>query len=179
MLVTSASESGSRSTHTGAKSSDVRQLIGCVPVPAERQGVPRQLDVIDVTECGDDRVDMDLEERQQSIVGDIARGDDQQPPRGAHEQVAVPEVSILGDHDATVCVAALDDLAVGRAVSAGQLDRVRRLVSSSCEELREPRWQLRVNQEFHAAESGTMRLRPAARAPNSKAARTSSRSRSG
>jgi hypothetical protein len=92
--------------------------------------------------------------------------------------VTVAEVLIPRDHDAGVDVGALRDLGVGRPVPIGQLDRVHRIVPGSVQELRKAGRQLRVDQELHAADSGTTR-RPAARAPNSNVARTSSRSRSG
>lgn len=97
--------------------------------------------------------------------------------RRAREQVAVPEVPVLGDDDPALLVRHLSDLAVGRAVPVGQFDRMQGVVARSVQELREPGWQLRADQELHAAVSGTVRP-PAARAPNSKAARMSSRSRS-
>jgi len=99
--------------------------------------------------------------------------------RGAPEQVAVAEVLILCDDDAVLRVRVLRDLAVGRPVSIGQPDRVHGVMPGSVQELREPGRQLRVDQELHTADRGTTRRRPAARAPNSNAARMSSRSRSG
>ncbi len=95
------------------------------------------------------------------------------------EQVAVAEVLILCDDDAVLRVCVLRDLAVGHRVPIGQPDRVQGVMPSSVQELREPGRQLRVDQELHAADSGTTRRRPAARAPNSNAAEMSSRSRSG
>ena len=63
-------------------------------------------------------------------------------------------------------------------LAATQPARVDGIVSCLVQERGEPARQLRVDKEFHAADSGTTR-RPAARAPNTSAAKMSSRSRSG
>ena len=98
--------------------------------------------------------------------------------RGSMEHVTVPEVAILCDHDPVLGVGYLDDLGVCRAIPVRQLACVHRVMPRSLQKLCEPRRHLGVDQELHAADSGTTRP-PAARAPNSKAARMSSRSRSG
>ena len=92
--------------------------------------------------------------------------------------MAVAEVLILRNDDAILGVCVLRDLAVGRTIPMGEPGRVHGIVPCSVQELAEPGRQLGVDQELHAADSGTTRP-PAARAPNSRAARMSSRSRSG
>jgi hypothetical protein len=144
-----------------------------------RSRSPAALDELGPAERGDDGVEVELEQREEGVVRDVPRRNDEQLPRRPREQVPISEVLILRDHYASVGVSPLRDLVVGRPVSVSQLDRMNRVVPRSVQERREPGRQLRVDQELHAADSGTTRRRPAARTPNSNAARMSSRSGSG
>ena len=105
--------------------------------------------------------------------------DDQKSPRGSRQQVAVSEISILGDHNSIAAIRNFGDSGIGRAVAFRQLRRVQRIVSRTAQEPRKPGGQLSVDEELHAAPSGITLRRPEARAPNSSAARRSSCSRSG
>lgn len=71
------------------------------------------------------------------------------------------------------------NLGVSGRAPVGQVTDVYGIVASTVQEENEPRRQLSVDQEFHVVPSGTTRYPPAVSAPNSNAARRSSRSRSG
>jgi len=45
-----------------------------------------------------------LEEAQQVVVADVAGSDDKQPRRRTGQQMAVPEIRVLGDDDPIVLV---------------------------------------------------------------------------
>jgi hypothetical protein len=51
--------------------------VGVVRAPAERQGVLGQFDEVGLIERRDDGVEVELEEREESIVGDVSRRDDE------------------------------------------------------------------------------------------------------
>lgn len=95
------------------------------------------------------------------------------------QQVRVTEVAILRDDNATFLVRKLSEPLVGGVVTVRQLGGVQHVVTGAAQLSGESLRQLRVDQESHAVLSGTTRPRPAASAPNSRAARRSSRSRSG
>lgn len=84
---------------------------------ADREPVVRQLDVVGLPERGHDRVEVGLEQRQQSVIGDVARGDHEQPSWRTCDQVAVSKVLILGYQDSGVVVGQFGDPAVGRTVA--------------------------------------------------------------
>jgi hypothetical protein len=54
-----------------------------------------QLDEVGLTERRDDGVEVELEEREEGIVRDVSRRDDEYFPRRPPEQVAVAEVLVL------------------------------------------------------------------------------------
>ena len=102
----------------------------------------------------------------------------ERPIRRAAKEVAVAEVTVLGDHDAVFCVSNPTDLRVGGAVLVGRIECVERVVPRLVQMSCEPSWELCIDEELHAAPRGDRRM-PAVLAPNSSAASRSSRSRSG
>lgn len=143
------------------------------------QRVRAELDKVALVQRGYDRVEVLLEQRKQGIVGDVAGRDDQKSPRRPRQQVAVSEIPILGDHDSTTVIRNFGDSGISRAIALRQIQRVQRIMPRTTQKPREPGRQLSVDEKLHATPSGTTLRRPEARAPNSSAARRSSRSRSG
>ena len=107
-----------------------------------------------------------------------AGADDEQTCWRAAQQVTVAEVAVLGNHDPVLGVGEPGDLRIGRAVLPRKIQGVDRAVTGLVQMACEPSWKLYVDEELHAAPSGTRRM-PAVLAPNSRAASRSSRSRSG
>ena len=108
-----------------------RRQAGCTALARELSGVGPLVAAIVWAFLGDTRrfsssaqavrhtgmdVTVGLKQLQQRVVGDVARPNHQQPSRRAHQQVAVPEIAVLGDHDAALAVGEFGDLPVGRAV---------------------------------------------------------------
>lgn len=118
-------------------------------------------------------------ERRQVGVTYVPGGHDEQAARGRPQEVAVAEVSILRDDDAVGGVGRLGDVGVHCAVAVRQLGRVNHIVPGGGELAGQSNGKLSVDEELHAAPSGTTRRIPEASAPNSSAANRSSRSRSG
>ncbi len=147
--------------------------------PAYDKHVRAELDEVALVHRCNDHIKVFREQCKQGIVGDVAGRDDQKSTRGPCQQVAVSEVSILGDHNSIANIRNFSDSGIGRAVAVRQLQRMQRIVARTAQQPREPGGQLSVDEELHAAPRGTIRRRPEARAPNSSAARRSSRSRSG
>lgn len=87
------------------------------------------------------------------------------------------EVPVLRDEHAIVGVGRLSQRTVLGPVSLGKVNRVYCIVAGSYERPRQARRELRDDEKLHPA-SGIRRF-PAASAPYSSAASTSSRSRSG
>jgi len=75
-----------------------------------------ELDETDLLEGADDGVEVFVDEL---IVGDVAGGDDEEPARGAVQEVAVAEVSVLGDDDPVLGVCELGDRSIGGPVAVG------------------------------------------------------------
>lgn len=71
-------------------------------------------------------------------MNDVAGRDDQKSKRGPCQQVAVSEVSILGDHNSIVAIRNFSDSGIGRAVAIRQLQRMQRIVSRTAQEPGEP-----------------------------------------
>jgi hypothetical protein len=49
--------------------------VGVLLTPAKREGVLGQLGEVCLIERGDDGVEVELEEREEGVVGDVSRGD--------------------------------------------------------------------------------------------------------
>ena len=128
-------------------------------------------------ERGHNLIEVFVDTNEEVAVRDVAGGNDEQSCRQAAEKVAVPEVAVLGDRDPVLDICDPGDLRIGSAVLARKIKRVDRVVPSVVQVACEPKRELRVDQELHAAPSGTRRI-PAVLAPNSSAASRSSRSKS-
>lgn len=98
-----------------------------------------------------------LEQRKQVIVADVPGRHDQQTPRRSPQQVGVPEVAVLADHDPILLVREAVDLLVGRSVPLRQVGGVHHVVASLCQLTGKPLGELCVYQEPHAAPSGVTR----------------------
>jgi broad specificity phosphatase PhoE len=128
-------------------------------------------DEADLIQSGDDG--------GQIVVADVASRHDQETTGTGAKEMAVAEVTVLGDHHTIFCIGCPGDLRVGRSVAAGQLRCMDHVVASGGDRTCESQRELGVDQELHVAPRGTIRRIPDASAPNSSAASRSSRSRSG
>lgn len=79
---------------------------------AERECIMGELDVVGFVKCRDDGVEVEFEEREESVVGYVARRDDQELTRRPSQKVRLAEVPILRNEDTAVVVRAQGDLAV-------------------------------------------------------------------
>jgi hypothetical protein len=90
------------------------------PVPVYDQSVMAELDEVRLVERIDNRAEVLGEQPQQGVVGDVAGGDDEEPPWAGSQQVAVAEVTVLADHDPVVCVGEASDLGIRCSVLVWQ-----------------------------------------------------------
>jgi hypothetical protein len=51
--------------------------VAALPAPTKREGVLGQLNEVGLTERRDDGVEVELEEREECVVGDVSRCDDE------------------------------------------------------------------------------------------------------
>jgi hypothetical protein len=68
-----------------------------------------QLDEVGPVEGGDHRVEVTVDKGEKGAVRDVPRRDHPKLPRLLPKEVAVPEVSVLGDHDPPLTVGDLRD----------------------------------------------------------------------
>lgn len=111
-------------------------------------------------------------------VVDVARSDQPQQPGSVANEPMLDEVIVLGDQYKPFQIRLLNQGFVWRVVTQGQVQCVQRVMATVGQPAAHPAWQLRIDQEFHAA-SRSIRLVCARRAAKSRTARMSSRSRSG
>lgn len=120
----------------------------------EDESVVSQLNVVAVLVCVLDRRKIRDYQLQERLVGDVPGRHDEQAAGRAAEQVPIAKVGVLGDNDPISCIGDVADLAVGRPIAVGHIRRVRRVMPPLTQQRREPRGQLRVDEEPHAALSG-------------------------
>lgn len=88
--------------------------------------------------------------RFQVGVLDIACRDQQQFERLVGEQEGVDEVSILGDHDASITYRDGVDLGIRRMISLRQIQGVERIVPHFAQPIGQSAGELSIDQELHA-----------------------------
>lgn len=110
-----------------------------------------------IAEGGDDGSEMLVEQPKQVIVADVPSRHDQQTPGRSAQQVGVPKVAVLADHDPILLVREAVDLLVGRSVPVRQLGGVYGVVPSLYQLTGEALGELCVYQEPHAAPRGVTR----------------------
>ena len=138
-----------------------------------------QLDKVRILESARGGTKMDLEQLQQGVIADVPSSHDEQLPRRTLQEMPVAKVAILRDHHPILRVRHLHNLGVSGRVTVREVAGVDGLMTSMVQQKGEPRGQLGIDQELHALPSGMSGCPPAVNAPNSNAARRSSRSRSG
>ena len=127
----------------------------------------------------DDLLQVGREQREKIGIGDVTGHDGQEATRRPSEKMAVSEVAVLCDHDTVFLIRSGGYLGVRAAATYREGRDVDGVMSCLAEQGDEVSRKLRVDKELHAALSGVALPMPKAKAANSSAASTSSRSSSG
>lgn len=76
-----------------------------------------------------DLSDPRLEEPQQVLVADVARGDNQQTHRGTSQQMAIAEVRVLGDDHPTLLISHIRDPLIAAPVALRKQGRMEHVMT--------------------------------------------------
>lgn len=102
-------------------------------------------------QCRLDLLDGALNDDFERIVADVSRCDKPQSPRPASQQPRLNEVVVLGNQDAVLVACAIYQLCIRRTIAVRQIEGVHGIVSALREPFTQATWQLRVDEELHAA----------------------------
>lgn len=137
----------------------------------------RELDVVTAPQRIFDLGEMPHNHGEERLVAQVADPNMEKPTWPAPQQMRVSEVAVLGHHDPIFMVGDGHDVFVRCRISVEKFTGVPSVVPGSDHCRRQSVGQLGVDQESHAASSGSA-CPPANAAANSRAARRSSRCRS-
>lgn len=105
----------------------------------------------------DDRFEVPGEKREEIPIRDVPGGNNKQAARRPTKQVTVTKIPVLCHQHAIRFVGYSCDTAVRRPIPRRQLRGVDGIVARRFEQMGEPQRQLGVDEEVHAAPSGTTR----------------------
>ena len=122
------------------------------------QALSGQLDKRGGRQSASDRLNVGCDQRKKVGIGDIARGDEKKLLRFAVEDVRSDEIGIFGDDHEVFRIGKLRDCVIRGEIALFEIQGVACQVTKLDQADGEKSGELRIDQELHAAGSGSKRL---------------------